>query len=192
MPTECSLIRTGCQVDVSLDSSALPPKYSNLCLFSVGTTSKIWVFCANSLDDMRSWQLALEQARLLIVNPRLGNRSCGSLYSTSLTTTPGLYPFTPYLTQYPAVQSNVPVFATDYPSYAHLLSQSRTSYEQSSIASPSTFANSSHCHPQVQTYPLPILPQLPTSSTTEVSSLYHPTAVAPGISPLIWTSPYWW
>lgn len=39
-------------------------------MFSISATaSKKWLFCGESLDDMRAWQLALEQARLIIIRP---------------------------------------------------------------------------------------------------------------------------
>ncbi|XP_074597980.1 uncharacterized protein LOC141852748 isoform X2 [Brevipalpus obovatus] len=65
MPTECISIKTGLQVDCNIR----PPERANpLCLFSVSAIgNKTWIFCGESVDDMRAWQLALEQARLLIV-----------------------------------------------------------------------------------------------------------------------------
>lgn len=99
MPTECSSIRTGSQVDISATSS-LPAKHSSLCLFSVGTSNKIWIFITSSLDDMRSWQLALEQARLLVVQPP----------HTPTTTTP-IFPqhyFTPMTTSMSAYMQTYP------------------------------------------------------------------------------------
>ena len=66
MPTECTRIRTGSQVDTGPDRS-VPDRHSPLCLFSVTSGSQEWIFCGETLDDMRAWQLALEQARLIIV-----------------------------------------------------------------------------------------------------------------------------
>ncbi|KAI1301234.1 Pleckstrin homology domain-containing family B member 2 [Halotydeus destructor] len=63
MPSECISIKTGCQVEPNV----LPPRrFSNQCYFSVTTSSKHWHFCAENLEDMRSWQLALEQSRLML------------------------------------------------------------------------------------------------------------------------------
>ena len=109
MPNECSSIRTGSQVDIS-SSSSLPPKHSSLCLFSVGTSNKIWLFCASSLDDMRAWQLALEQARLLVVQPS---------YPSSIFT-PHVAPLTQTLTMTPYMQTYHPSFAFLVPRTANL------------------------------------------------------------------------
>lgn len=73
MPTECTRIKTGAQVDPGSDGT-VPDRHSHLCLFSVTTANTVWTFCGDTLDDMRAWQLALEQARLLIVPPTLASR----------------------------------------------------------------------------------------------------------------------
>lgn len=71
MPTECILIKTGSQVSTDSAIASVPSHhYSSQCLFSVSTSGKVWTFCGESLDDMRAWQLALEQARLLILPSR--------------------------------------------------------------------------------------------------------------------------
>ncbi len=48
-----------------------PETHSHQCLFSVSSNvgNKIWYFCGQSLEEMRGWQLALEQSRL-ILSPR--------------------------------------------------------------------------------------------------------------------------
>lgn len=68
MPTECLSIKTGAQVE-----GVQPPQmYNSQSLFSISsTTGKTWIFCGESLDDMRAWQLALEQARLFGVQQRI-------------------------------------------------------------------------------------------------------------------------
>ena len=67
MPTECISIKTGLQVE---ESYCPPSGFSSQCVFAVSASgNKKWVFCADSPDDMRAWQLALEQARLLISRP---------------------------------------------------------------------------------------------------------------------------
>ncbi|PRD34762.1 UNVERIFIED_CONTAM: Plekhb2 [Trichonephila clavipes] len=49
-----------------------PEGYGIQNLLSVITsTGKTWIFCGESLDDMRAWQLALEQARLFGMHPHL-------------------------------------------------------------------------------------------------------------------------
>lgn len=54
-----------------VEESYCPPNgFSSQCVFAVSASgNKKWVFCADSPDDMRAWQLALEQARLLISRP---------------------------------------------------------------------------------------------------------------------------
>ncbi|CAL1273672.1 unnamed protein product [Larinioides sclopetarius] len=68
MPTECLAVKAGLQVE-----GVQPPEgYGVQNLLSVITsTGKTWVFCGESLDDMRAWQLALEQARIFGMHPHL-------------------------------------------------------------------------------------------------------------------------
>ncbi|XP_053207816.1 uncharacterized protein LOC128391884 [Panonychus citri] len=67
MPTECISIKTGLQVE---ESYCPPSGHSSQCVFAVAASgNKKWIFCADTPDDMRAWQLALEQARLLISRP---------------------------------------------------------------------------------------------------------------------------
>ncbi|XP_013778231.1 pleckstrin homology domain-containing family B member 2-like isoform X1 [Limulus polyphemus] len=70
MTTDCLAIKTGSQVE-----GVQPPEGRGIqYLFSVVASSgKTWIFCGESLDDMRAWQLALEQARLFGIQPR----TCG-------------------------------------------------------------------------------------------------------------------
>lgn len=94
MPTECVSIKTGAQVRTQSNPIAqmymmmltiidlvvalvvqaetltrAPEGHSSQCIFAVATNTKNWLFCGESLDDMRAWQLALEQARLLVIRP---------------------------------------------------------------------------------------------------------------------------
>lgn len=68
MPTECLTVKVGLQVE-----AVQPPEgYGIQNLLAVVTsTGKTWVFCGESLDDMRAWQLALEQARLFGMHPQI-------------------------------------------------------------------------------------------------------------------------
>lgn len=68
MPTECLTVKVGLQVE-----TVQPPEgYGIQNLLAVVTsTGKTWIFCGESLDDMRAWQLALEQARLYGMHPQL-------------------------------------------------------------------------------------------------------------------------
>ncbi|XP_064455506.1 pleckstrin homology domain-containing family B member 2-like isoform X2 [Ornithodoros turicata] len=68
MPTECVAVKTGAQVE----GAQVVPTMNAQCLFSVmATNGKTWIFCGETLDDMRAWQLALEQARLMGVQTRV-------------------------------------------------------------------------------------------------------------------------
>ncbi|XP_054710484.1 pleckstrin homology domain-containing family B member 2-like isoform X2 [Uloborus diversus] len=68
MPTECLAIKAGLQVE-----AVQPPDgYGIHNLLSIITsTGKTWIFCGESSDDMRAWQLALEQARLFGMHPQM-------------------------------------------------------------------------------------------------------------------------
>ncbi|KAG8174105.1 hypothetical protein JTE90_010334 [Oedothorax gibbosus] len=76
MPSECLAIKTGLQVE-----SVQPPEgYGIQNLISViSTTGKNWIFCGESLDDVRAWQLAMEQARLFGLYPHLSGSSSAYL-----------------------------------------------------------------------------------------------------------------
>lgn len=82
MPTECTRILTGVHVDTGPDRR-VPDRHSPLCLFSVATGTQEWTFCGETLDDMRAWQLALEQARLLIVRPAFSARPTFPCYGSN-------------------------------------------------------------------------------------------------------------
>eukprot|EP00914_Ancora_sagittata_P034423 GHVO01069532.1.p1 GENE.GHVO01069532.1~~GHVO01069532.1.p1 ORF type:complete len:201 (-),score=9.52 GHVO01069532.1:485-1087(-) len=59
--TSCQLILTG--TTVNIDST--PQGVGRTCLFSLKFTNSTWVFCAESPDDMRAWQISLEQFRAI-------------------------------------------------------------------------------------------------------------------------------
>lgn len=105
MPTECLVVKAGAQVE----GISPPDGYGAQNLLSVVTsTGKTWIFCGESLDDMRAWQLALEQARLFGMNPPLSGQP------------PGYVPYNPsYLPAY-ANDSSVtylPPYAYHPPAY---------------------------------------------------------------------------
>ncbi|RWS31062.1 Pleckstrin domain-containing family B member 2-like protein [Leptotrombidium deliense] len=71
MPTECISIKTGSQVETFIKP---PHNHSAQCIFTVSASgAKLWIFCGESLDDMRAWQLALEQSRLIITRSTFPN-----------------------------------------------------------------------------------------------------------------------
>jgi len=99
MPSDCTGIKTGYQVDIKTASGRyLPDRHHSSCLFSVSATGeKEWIFCGDTLDDMRAWQLALEQARLLIVRPPAPRPTHNPLLSPLAFRCPTTSTFNPYL-----------------------------------------------------------------------------------------------
>merc|ERR1712226_318167 len=61
MQTDCLKIICG----LDLANVNPPPTSSRNCLFQLKFRDKEWNFCADSMDDMRAWQDALEQSRVV-------------------------------------------------------------------------------------------------------------------------------
>lgn len=130
MPTECTRILTGVHVDVGADRR-VPDRHSHLCLFSVSTGRQEWTFCGETLDDMRAWQLALEQARLLIVRPPFASRPSFPCYGGS-SSSDGMVAGSAYLP-----------YAQVGPTYVPALT-----------SGPLTFFPPAHHHPDALNYPV--------------------------------------
>ncbi|ELT88062.1 hypothetical protein CAPTEDRAFT_223114 [Capitella teleta] len=63
--TSCQQILTGTSVNV--DNT--PEGLGRTCLFSVRFKDSTWTFCAESPDDMRAWQVSLEQFKAIAHRP---------------------------------------------------------------------------------------------------------------------------
>lgn len=130
MPTECTRILTGAHVDLGPDRR-VPDRHSHLCLFAVATSRQEWTFCGETLDDMRAWQLALEQARLLIVRPAFAARPSFPCYGSN-------------------GQSDGMIPAAAYLPYG----QVGPAYVPALTSGPLTFFPPPHHHPDVMNYPV--------------------------------------
>lgn len=133
-------------------------------MFSVSTlNNKTWLFCGESLDDMRAWQLALEQARLLIVRP---------CFSTPTSLTHHLTGLPPNMANshqplyYNMASSYMPGFTDGSMTY---LSHNRLPLTSSPISSPSLYSNyPNHLYSSGLSYPFPYNP-----SSHHLPSLYN-------------------
>lgn len=201
MPTECTRIKTGTQVDAGPERS-VPDRHSPLCLFSVMTGSQEWTFCGETLDDMRAWQLALEQARLLILRPAFPSRPSYPCYIN--TSSDGLMTQSPYLayghlppTYVPALSAGPLTFfppghplephpystmsqRTPFPAEYHLPQFPPTSPDPAVM-----YASQSHPYPQQ------IAPHNPYTRPDGADVAMGMLAGA-AVGSMMWGSPYFW
>ena len=201
MPTECTRITTGTQVDVGPDRS-VPDRHSPLCLFSVTTGSQEWTFCGETLDDMRAWQLALEQARLLIVRPAFSSRPSFPCYingsSESLMRHSNYLPYGQLPPTYVPALSAGPL--TFFPSGHHLESHPYSTITQRSpypgdVPLPQPSFPPSSLDPAVmyanQAHPYQPFPHMPYPRPDGRDVTMGMLAGA-AVGTMMWGSPYFW
>lgn len=198
MPSECILIKTGNQVAIEEANhtsirSAYLQSQSRQCVFSISTSNKVWYLRGDSLDDMRAWQLALEQARLLILPSRSVPRVA---YSSVLEMSSG-YPHG-IESQARHVYGSPPLMYL--PAYS---TGSSTYYPQSN-----SYARSSLLSSVSQTDVLPLTsPAIPLPQETNHLLHHNPLLPHPrpdsrdvafgmlagaAVGSVVWGSPYYW
>lgn len=219
MPTECILIKTGGQVSIDANSSVPSHHYSTQCLFSVSTSNKVWSFCGETLDDMRAWQLALEQARLLILPSRSIPRvPYASVLEMSTNYCPSETPVNPYgltppmylpayttgsYTYYSSSPCDSLSFMSQYSSLAPSESSQHLQppLNQARLASLLNSVNSANSLNSSNSTGLNVQPHL--TSSVGHQMIPHPPRPTPGdlafgmlagaaVSSVVWGSPYFW
>lgn len=143
MPTECVSIKTGAQAETLIRA---PEGHSSQCTFAISASNnKNWLFCGESLDDMRAWQLALEQARLLIVRPNYTNHASAMSrnYMNHMSSLPRLQQmqYSPYGHLPPTY---LPAFSDGSQTYIPTLGSRAHHHFSSSMIHPNAFTSSQH------------------------------------------------
>lgn len=197
MPSECILIKTGNQVVDQVNNTSIASTYMQLhpsqCLFSISTSNKVWYLRGDSLDDMRAWQLALEQARLLISSLRPVPRvAYSSVFEMSSNYPHGHESHASY------------VYGSPPPTYLPAYSTGSYTYypQSSSYAQNSLLSSVSHDYVMPLDTPAILLPQ-------ESRNLFHHHPLHPhprpdsrdvafgmlagaAVGSVVWGSPYYW
>lgn len=198
MPTECTAIKTGAQVtNAELVNSVrgANTRISRQCIFSVtATNGREWLLCGDTLDDMRAWQLALEQARLLVVRPSheqlrfLGQHFPGTLNAFQRpppTHLPPLYGHLPanYLPAFSDGHSSL----TYVPNYSAVgtLNAPPIGSSSTNFALPGGASQPHQLHDQNST--VPVTPTRPDGRDVAMGML-----AGAAVGSMMWGTPYFW